>query len=276
MKSAYSWAVAPLAVLTFLLAALESSTARAAYVPIPLTPGTFNQDMVVEATAVNDPTAHYGSAVTASMDGGTTKSGNTWYQIGLNTAAPTTGLPGPGVVTSAADATAGFLLQPYNANNATLLDAASRTATLTALTPAKYSALSLLTSSGNGSGTLSLTLQFADGGADITVPGTVPSPDWFNGTPIAINANGRVVATTGVFANVASGNPRLYQENITLPAEAAGRDLSAVIINWTGSGTTTHTAIFALSGTPVPEPAAIALLGMGALAVLTRRPRKGV
>src|SRR5439155_355262 len=183
-------------VCTLAASVLGASAARAAYVPIALTPGSFNQGMVVEATAVNDPTAHYNNAVTASMDGGTTKSGNTWYETGLNTAAPTTGLPHPGVVTSAADATAGFLLLPYDTNHAVMLDSGARTAALTLATPGRYSALSMLTSSGNGSGTMSLSLQFADGGAAVTVPGTVASPDWFNATPIAINANGRVVPST--------------------------------------------------------------------------------
>jgi len=254
------------------LTVCATRSARAAYVPVPLTPASFNQDMVVEATAVNDPTAHYNNAITASMDGGVAKTGNTWYQIGTNTAAPTTGLPGPGPVTSLANATTSYLLQPYTGNNVAMLDAASNSATLTLATPASYSALSLLTSSGNGSGTLTLGLQFV-GGPALSVSGTVPSPDWFNGTPIALNANGRVVASTGAFANVNGNNPRLYQENVTLPAEAAGRLLQAVNISWTGSGANTHTAIFALSGTPVPEPGSLCLLGVGALGLLARRRR---
>ena len=268
MKSIRCWVVVTLAA-----PALWASAARAAYVPIPLTPGSFNHDFVVEATAVDDPTAHYGNAITASMDGGIAKTGNTWYERGKNAAAATTGLPNPGVVTSAADATASFLLAPYNANHALLLDSGAASATLSLATPAKYSALSLLTSSGNGTGTLRLTLQFTDTAPPITITAPVTSPDWFNATPIAITANGRVVATTGVFANVNSGNPRLYQENVPLPAEAAGRELSAVNIAWTGSGANTHSAVFALSGTLVPEPGAIGLLGLAAVAALTRRRR---
>jgi hypothetical protein len=268
MKLVRCWVVVALAA-----PALWASVARAAYVPIPLTPGSFNHDFVVEATAVDDATTHYGSAVTASMDGGTAKTGNTWYEQGRNAAAPTTGLPHAGVATSTADVTASFLLAPYNANHALLLDSGITSGTLTLAAPAKYSALSLLTGSGNGSGTLRLTLQFTDTAPPITIAAPVTSPDWFNATPVAINANGRVVATTGVFANVSSGNPRLYQENVTLPAEAAGRELSAVNISWTGSGANTHSAIFALSGTLVPEPGAIGLLGLAAVAALTRRRR---
>ena len=53
---------------------LSPLVARAA-VPIALTPGSFNQDAVVEATAVNDATTHYSTNVTATMDGGTAKNG---------------------------------------------------------------------------------------------------------------------------------------------------------------------------------------------------------
>jgi hypothetical protein len=79
-----------------------------------------------------------------------------------------------------------------------------------------------------------------------------------------------VVPPTGAFNAAGSGNPRLYQENIHVPAEAAGRELRSVELLWTG-GPNTHTAVFALSGTPVPEPGALGLLGATAVAVLARR-----
>src|SRR5687767_868096 len=62
----------------------------AAAIPIPVT--GFNQDIVVEAAAANDPTTHYLNNVTATMDGGTAKTGNTWYERGLNPASLTSGL----------------------------------------------------------------------------------------------------------------------------------------------------------------------------------------
>src|SRR5215210_2985674 len=177
MKSTNSRVFVALAAAA-LVAVSWAPIARAAFVPIPLAPASFNQDMVVEATAVDDATAHYSNAVTASMDGGVAKTGNTWYEQGKNAAAPTTGLPHPPVLFSAADPNVGFLLQSYTTNNALLLDSPSATGgTLTLVTPNRYSDLTLLTASGNGSGTLTLTLQFDDAGPAITVPGTVPSPD---------------------------------------------------------------------------------------------------
>ena len=270
MQPAHSRAVLALTAAGLYVLAFASGV-QAAYTPIPLAPSSFNQDFVVEATAVEDPTTHFSGAITASMDGGTAKTGNSWYEQGKNAAALTSGLPHPGVVVSQTDATASFLLQPYTGNNALMLDSTNLSGIFTLAAPAQYSALSLLTSSGNGTGTLRIGLQFADLGPGVDVPGTTPSPDWFNATPIAVTAAGRMVPSAGTYNNVGTANPRLYQENIALPAGVSSRVLTAINISWTGSGANTHTAIFALSGTPVPEPGALCVLALAATALLTRR-----
>src|SRR5258705_9507943 len=69
-------------------AALLSPLVARAAVPIALTPGSFNQDAVVEATAVNDATTHYSTSVTATMDGGTAKNGGGVDAQGPNTPPP--------------------------------------------------------------------------------------------------------------------------------------------------------------------------------------------
>jgi hypothetical protein len=253
-------------------AALLSPLVVRAAVPITLTPASYNQDAVVEATAVNDATTHYSTNITATMDGGTAKNGGVWYQQGLNTAAPTTGLPAPGVLVSAADASTSYLVQPYTANNIRLLDSANTPGTLTLAAPAGYSNLSFLTSSGNGTGTLTLTVHFADAFPDLAGL-VVTSPDWFNASPVAYNSNGRVTASSGAFDNVNANNPRLYQEDVTIPANAASHPISSVDISFSGSGTDTHSAIFAMSGTPTPEPSAIGVIAMAAASLLFRRRR---
>src|SRR5262249_52748255 len=61
--------------------------------------GGFNQKMVVPVQYANAngatawTNALNAGAITASMDGGTTLGGNTWYELGTNTGATTTGLP---------------------------------------------------------------------------------------------------------------------------------------------------------------------------------------
>src|SRR5207237_10863382 len=57
--------------------------------------GGFNQRMVVPVG-----TTFATSGITATMDGGTTLAGNTWYELGQNAAAPTTGVPMDQQVTS--------------------------------------------------------------------------------------------------------------------------------------------------------------------------------
>lgn len=243
----------------------SAATQPITYVPINLMPQSYTQDMVVEAGAVNDPTTHYLSNVTASMDGGINKTGDTWYERGLNTAAPTTGLPPAGIVMLAQDdpATA-FVLQPYTGNNAVMLDAQHSTAALTLAAPAAYSSLRFITSSGNANGTakpqVSVTIHFADGAPDAT--GSFSSPDWFQNTPIAFTANGRVAPQTGMFFNVNSNNPRLLME--TVPVADIADPIASIDLKWTGQSQNTHTAIFALSGSgmsPVGTQAAHLTVG---------------
>ncbi|MFO0809977.1 MAG: autotransporter-associated beta strand repeat-containing protein [Gemmataceae bacterium] len=203
--------------------------------------GGFNQRMVVPVG-----TTFATSGITATMDGGTTLGGNTWYELGQNTAAPTTGLPMGQTVASLADPSIMYTLQSATSRNALMLDNAggNTTGRFTLATPTALTNVSFLTSSGNGAGTVTATLHYADGTPDATGL-TFTSADWFNNTPIAINANGRIAA--GGYNNVNGGNPRLYDATIANPNPT--NPISSIDLSWTG-GTNTHTAIFAVS-TPV-------------------------
>ena len=61
------------------------------------------------------------STVSATMDGGTGKGGNTYYEVGVNKAAPTTGLQ-TGTVSGQTDPASTYLIQPANGLNALMLD----------------------------------------------------------------------------------------------------------------------------------------------------------
>src|SRR5262245_26791315 len=89
--------------------------------------------------------------VTASMDGGTTKSGNTWYQQGYNAEDLTSGLwaTDEGVFNGESDATSTFQFQPYTGNNVLLLDNATKTGTLNLINPTTARQIAIPTSSGN-------------------------------------------------------------------------------------------------------------------------------
>jgi hypothetical protein len=252
----------------------SAAVVEGAGVPLPVS--GFNQDIVVEAGATNDPTTHYLNNVTATMDNGTGKAGNTWYERGLNPAAPATGLPMNVVQAAQDDPTLTFRLGPAVGNNALLLDVATPAGNLTLTTPVRLSRLYILAASGNGStANARLGLQFSDLAPGIDT--TYTAPDWFNATPIAVTASGRLVPSTGAFANVGEANPRLYYYMVDLAAlGAATRELNFINFEFNGTGTsTTHTAIMAISGDIVPEPATTALLLTALATSLARRRRSG-
>ncbi|HEY1379143.1 MAG TPA: autotransporter-associated beta strand repeat-containing protein, partial [Gemmataceae bacterium] len=211
----------------------------------------YNQKVVVGATST-----FANSGITATMDGGTTLGGNTWYEVGQNPGAPTSGLPMGTTFTSATNTQYQYALQTSANRNALLLDAANPTGRLVLSTPTAMSSLSLLVSSGNGAGTLNATVHYADGTPDFT--GTVTAPDWFNNTAnVALIAFGRISA--GGYDNQAAittpGNPRLYDGIIT--GLDAAHPVGSIDLSWTG-GATTHTVIMGAGGangaTPVTVP----------------------
>ena len=224
--------------------ALAGSIAHAqfTYTPLNLTAGTWNEDMVVEAGA-----ATFAGAVTATMDGGTAATGNTWYEIGQNTAAPTTGLP-DGTFTSAANSATEYLMQSYTGKNAVFLNTTTfLNATLTLATPTAVSGLSFLTADGNGAQSVNVTLNFADGTQSISGL-SFTSPDWFNGNNVAYNANGRISAGTPFnYNNVNNNNPRLYEEDLTLPTAALGHPISSIVLTFGATSGNSVASIFAVS-----------------------------
>src|SRR5678815_704919 len=106
--------------ISICLALILMRTARADFSPVPLASSSFNYDVVVERTAPPP----IGRATTASMDAGTNNTDASWYEIGFNTIAPTTGLPAAGsTFASAAAANHQYTMaSSYAANNAMLID----------------------------------------------------------------------------------------------------------------------------------------------------------
>ena len=103
-----------------------AATARADFYPIPLTPGSYNADVVVEATATPPPLVP-AAYTTASMDGGTNNTGDTWHEVGFftNQSPVVSGLPTAGsTIVSTFNANHLYKFAPsYTANNAIMLDA---------------------------------------------------------------------------------------------------------------------------------------------------------
>ncbi|HWD92089.1 MAG TPA: glycoside hydrolase family 76 protein [Verrucomicrobiae bacterium] len=196
-----------------LVSVLETTSALAGFSPIPLTSGSFNQDMIVESSAPQPVVA--GGYTTASMDAGAANNGTSWYEQGYNTASPTTGLPHPGATfTSQSLANHQYALAPsFTTNNALLLDSTLTHGTFTLTTPVAYSQLSFLESGGHSGVGFSYTVHHLDGSSET---GSASIPDWFSGASPAWTANGRVNVGTFAFDSVNGGNPRLYSLDIVL------------------------------------------------------------
>ncbi|HUS37694.1 MAG TPA: hypothetical protein VM680_20260 [Verrucomicrobiae bacterium] len=230
--------------------AFASVALHAQFAPLTLTPESYNQDIIVEKTALGFPAA----ATTASLDGGTNNTGFSYYEQGFNIDNPATGLPTAGsTFTSESLADHSYTMAAdYTAPNAILINTNQiRSATYTLATPTALSGISFLAAGGSGAPTLTWTVTHAD---NSTETGTFIVPDWFGGANQALTANGRVNAVSRAFDNVNNNNPRLYSVDITL-ANTTSPVTKIDFAHNTGNG---NAVIFAVSGlvgadfTPLP------------------------
>ncbi|HEX8312350.1 MAG TPA: PEP-CTERM sorting domain-containing protein [Chthoniobacteraceae bacterium] len=226
---------------------------------VPLEATGWNQDIVIGA---GETTA----GRTATMDDGVGGGRDTWYGVGRNSAAPSTGLPvGPTTSQTTPDLT--FTLQPFSASNAVF-----NGGTLLLATPTPLLRLALIGSSGGQAANLTVTVNFADTSTQVfnNLGGSSVNSDWFNGSPVAYTANGRITTGDGSFNNVNANNPRLYQSIFTI-ADSTKNVVSVTIANAAGNGG--KSAIMAISGEAIPEPSTVGLLGLAALGLVGRRRR---
>ncbi|HKW28542.1 MAG TPA: glycoside hydrolase family 76 protein [Verrucomicrobiae bacterium] len=234
----------------------------AGFAPIPLTAGSYNEDMIIEHTASPVPDGAY---TTASMDAGTANTANGWYEQGYDAAAPATGLPPAGsTLTNLASSDHVYTLAPSDsANNVAMIDS-SHSANLVPATLNPFSALSFLNAAGHGPVTVDYQVAHADGSVET---GTFTSPDWFFSAPVVFNAQGRVDVVTGAFNNVNNNEPRLYAEDITLTNLASA--VTNINLSWdTGNSAGSVGAIFAVSGVAV-EPVSVGIALSGGQVMVT-------
>lgn len=213
----------------------------ATFVPISIT--GYNEDIVVEAAA-GKPGALTG-VTTATMDSGTNNGNSTYYEIGYVPQAPATGLPHPGsTVTNLSAPDHVYQMPPsYTANNAVLIGTNLPPAAITPATPTNFSALSFLTAVGNGPATISCLIHHADG---VTESNSFTTPDWFNDSPVAVAANGRVYVNSSTVNSVGGGNPRLYAEDISLSDTTS--PITSIQLGFYSGSTTANAIVMAVSG----------------------------
>jgi hypothetical protein len=229
----------------------------------PVNATGYNQNMIISVASGS-------TNVTATMDGGTARTGDTFYERGVNTGASAAGVPAAGVsIGSANDANHSFVYQPngQGQNDALMLDSSITTGALTLVNPKRYSVLSFLTSSGNGPSNINATINYAGGGTQVI---SIAAPDWFNGGPIAVDANGRVNTALSDFNNTTNGQPRMFQEDFNLTDTVD--PVTGVSFSFGGTGGNRE-VIFGVSGQAVPEPASWALVTIGTIVLLAARKR---
>jgi hypothetical protein len=227
----------------------------------PFTPAAvtgYNQDLVVEAGARRNGFLDY--ATTATMANGTENIRHTWYEQGYYPVAPQTGLPSAGsTLTSQTAFDHEFLLPPsYTNNNAALVDAVSTVAFLTPVSPASFSALSFLTAAGNGPATLRCIVNHTDGTSETN---SFIAPDWFDSSPPAFTANGRVSISTKLVDAVNAGNPRLFAMDVPLTNTAS--PVTNLVLTFLGNGNA-HAVVLAVSGAVGASPRPILSIAPGA------------
>jgi hypothetical protein len=269
--------------------------ARAAVLAALFSTALTNQTLRAAISGVN-----LSNTVTATMDAGERKLDYTWYELGVNSAASTTGIK-TGLLTGQTDPLSTYLLQSASGLNTLMLDTNRRSGTITFERPVNVTALSLAGSSGHGAGTVTATLRFTDGSTNQLSPLTFA--DWF--PPAGVSnfvetANGRISISGNSFDAVSSGNPKILAVNTTLTGDNAAKDIFAIDLSWTGQNANTVTAIFGVSGdvtgighftaiplangtfnqdmivglAEIPEPGTMVLLGLGAAGLLAYARRK--
>jgi hypothetical protein len=240
------------------------ATLTVTLVMTPLAVTGYNEDVVIENTAIGPPYNNYAVEMNAGE-------GTAFYQSGL----PGTsyGLPISGVFLSAVDGTE-FQFQPYTNNNALILssDTGLSAGILTLAAPAVYQSIAILANSGSGdaTGAASLTLNFTDGTSFLT---TYYAPDWFNNTPYALAGVDRINLTTSA-TDGGPDNPRFYQTTINLAAllGVTNKSLASLVLGKDPSANST--AIYAVSGLLSPpspafffnQPSNVSVLELGAAA----------
>ena len=185
------------------------------------------------------------------------------------------GLPSSGLVTSAQTARADVTFQvAYTAANGCFLGSLGANETISLVTPAALgSSLQFLDwSSGNGSGsatggaTFTVTLNFQSGGSD-TLSGQAGDWGLNQVTPPICAVNAGIVQLNNGGQNF-GGHIALWETDIAVPSGDQNLIVSSITIRNTHDNYPLDILAMDANIQPVPEPSSLALVGLGALALL--------
>lgn len=156
---------------------------------------------------------------------------------------PTSGLPSLGLINSTNTTGLSFQLAPYSSNNSLRLINANDSGTLNFGSTPKASKLFMLATTGSGSSTASIAVNFTDGTNQTFTNQTVK--DWYGGTGFAIKGLGRASRVSDIIENNVN-DPRLYEITLSISAANQTKNISSVSITKTSS-TASFLCVFGFS-----------------------------
>lgn len=157
------------------------------------------------------------------------------FQLTSSSSALTYGLPINGLISSAVSSTPGLTYQManYTGNNSLRLAAQNDTGTISFVTPKAATKLYMLATSGSGTSTVTLVINFTDGTSQ-TVTG-VTIADWYGGSNYAIQGIGRINRTNDTLESGGGTNPRLYQTLVNIDAANQTKPIQSVAVTKTST-----------------------------------------
>ncbi len=232
--------------------AVNNGAYSQSFTPVAVTSAGFNADIVAESGTSS------AAATSTTID----LQKHVCYSQAFGVANSITGggLPDNGQVVSG---THTFQMQPYSQNNALYLAADPSTAgelsgTLTLVTPATYSNISLMMFGTEVGGTMSVTLNFSDG--TTLGLGNFTAPDWysFTGGTQVLTGYGRIVAQAagpytadGLTGSSITSLSKMFAIDAVVPCAKQTVPLSSVTVSFVfGNSLSARFCIMAVSGTP--------------------------
>lgn len=248
---------------TLTVQALQFSfVAAAADYPIAVT--GFNDDVVVEASAVGGDSFTYADTFDIDNSDFSPATSFCFYESGLanvnefNRPQPgTQGLPQSGYFTSATDNKTVFQFGPYAGFNVLTLSSGNSSGTLTFAAPAPYKSLSILAATAEGGGTGTFVVNFTDGTSSSALSFNAANYFVEYGSPgsgAALSQFG--LLNTGDFGCFYSAQysgeiyPVLYQTSVSLATSLTNKMVKSITFTMpSGQSTNAVTGVFAVSGT---------------------------
>lgn len=155
------------------------------------------------------------------------------FQLTSTSPAITYGIPVDGIINSVVAGTPGlsYVLGNLSGNNSLRLAAANDSGTLTFTTPKPAFTLYMLSTSGSGTSTVNVTVNFTDGSSQVF--SNISLSDWYGGNNFAIQGIGRIKITTDALESSTS-DPRLYQNALVIDAANQAKPIQSVTVSKAG------------------------------------------